>query len=173
VTDTVGFIEKLPHQLVEAFKATLEETVLAELLLHVVDASSSEDEMAVQMKAADEVLEEIGAGSKPRLLVLNKVDLLDEDARAEVRIRMPEAVLVSAVTGEGLDDLKGRVDRTFEETMSPVELFVPYSQGARLHDLHEVAGRIDREDEAEGVRVRTRLPEGELHRFADLAVTSA
>jgi GTP-binding protein HflX len=173
VTDTVGFIEKLPHQLVEAFKATLEETVLADLLLHVVDASSSEDQMAMQMQAADEVLEEIGAGAKPRLMVLNKVDLLDEDWRAEVRIRMPDAVLVSAVTGEGLESLKERVDRTFEETMSPVELFVPYAQGARLHDLHEVAGRIDREDEAEGVRVRTRLPEGELHRFADLAVTSA
>ena len=170
VTDTVGFIEKLPHQLVEAFKATLEETVLADLLLHVVDASSDEDQMEVQMQAADSVLGEIGAGDKPRVLVMNKVDLLDPARRAEARIAMPDAVFVSAATGEGLDELKAEVDRTFEKTMSPVELFVPYSQGARLHDLHEVAGRIDREDEAEGVRVRTRLPSGQLHRFSDLAV---
>jgi len=172
VTDTVGFIEKLPHQLVEAFKATLEETVLADLLLHVVDASADEEEMEVQIQAANEVLEEIGAGSKPRLKVLNKIDLLDEEERAEARIRMPDAIPVSAVTGEGLEHLKAEIDRTFEETMAPVELFVPYSQGARLHDLHEVAGRIDREDEEEGVRVRTRLPAGQMHRFADLTVTS-
>ncbi len=170
VTDTVGFIEKLPHQLVEAFKATLEETVLADLLLHVVDASADEDQMNVQMQAADAVLGEIGAGDKPRVLVMNKVDLLDAAQRAELRIRVPDAVFVSATTGEGLEQLKAEIDRTFEQTMSPVELFVPYSQGARLHDLHEVAGRIDREDEAEGVRVRTRLPSGQLHRFEDLAV---
>ena len=170
VTDTVGFIEKLPHQLVEAFKATLEETVLADLLLHVVDASADEDQMKVQMQAADAVLGEIGAGDKPRVLVMNKVDLLDAAQRAELRIRVPDAVFVSAATGEGLEQLKAEIDHTFEQTMSPVELFVPYSQGARLHDLHEVAGRIDREDEAEGVRVRTRLPSGQLHRFEDLAV---
>jgi GTP-binding protein HflX len=170
VTDTVGFIEKLPHQLVEAFKATLEETVLADLLIQVVDASTDEAQMLVQIQAADSVLAEIGAGEKPRILVLNKVDLLEEDQRAEVRIRLPEAIPVSALTGEGLETLKSRVDSVFEETMAPVELFVPYSQGARLHDLHQVAGRIHREDEAEGVRVRTRLPHGQIHRFEDLAV---
>lgn len=171
VTDTVGFIEKLPHQLVEAFKATLEETVLADLLLHVVDASADEDKMEIQIQAADEVLGEIGAGSKPRLMVLNKIDLLDDEQRAEVRIRMPDALPVSAVTGEGIEHLKSEIDRTFEETMDPVELFIPYAQGARLHDLHEVAGRIDREDEEDGVRVKTRLPAGQMHRFEDLTIT--
>ena len=122
VTDTVGFIEKLPHQLVEAFKATLEETVLADLLIHVVDASSDEYGMLVQMEAADSVLAEIGAGGKPRILVLNKIDLLDADQRTEVRIRLPDAIPVSAVTGEGLEVLKGQIDRIFEETMAPVEL---------------------------------------------------
>ena len=82
LTDTVGFIEKLPHQLVEAFKATLEETVLADLILHVVDASAPEERRLADMRAVDEVLEEIGAGEKPRLLVLNKADLLDEEERA-------------------------------------------------------------------------------------------
>jgi len=168
VTDTVGFIEKLPHQLVEAFKATLEETVLADLILHVVDASAGEERMKLEMSAADEVLKEIGAGDKPRLLVLNKVDLLDDEARAEVRIDHPDAVQVSAVTGEGLEKLRAEMERAFEETMAPVELLVPYKDGARLHELHEVAGKIDREDGPEGVLVRTRLPLGEIHRFADL-----
>lgn len=168
VTDTVGFIEKLPHQLVEAFKATLEETVLADLILHVVDGSAGEDRMLAEMAAADSVLGEIGAGDKPRILVLNKIDLLDEDQRSEARIDHPEAVQVSAVTGEGLDQLRARIERAFEETMAPVELLVPYADGARLHELHEVAGKVDREDGPDGVLVRTRLPLGEMHRFADL-----
>src|SRR6187200_1243390 len=84
LTDTVGFIEKLPHQLVEAFKATLEETVLADLILHVVDAAAPEERRVADMQAVDEVLDEIGAGDKPRLLVLNKADLLGEEDRAEV-----------------------------------------------------------------------------------------
>ena len=89
LTDTVGFIEKLPHQLVEAFKATLEETVLADLILHVVDASEPRERRQLDMRAVDEVLEEIGAGEKPRLLVLNKADLLDEEERAGGRARPP------------------------------------------------------------------------------------
>ncbi|MCB0868104.1 MAG: GTPase HflX [Solirubrobacterales bacterium] len=169
VTDTVGFIEKLPHQLVEAFKATLEETVLADLILHVVDGSAGEERMQAEMAAADSVLDEIGAGDKPRLLVLNKIDLLDREQRSEARIGHPEGIQVSAVTGEGLDALRKGMERAFEETMTPVELLVPYSEGARLHELHEVAGKVDREDGPEGVLVRTRLPLGEVHRFADLA----
>ncbi|HMT04965.1 MAG TPA: GTPase HflX [Solirubrobacterales bacterium] len=169
VTDTVGFIEKLPHQLVEAFKATLEETVLADLILHVVDGSAGEERMQAEMAAADSVLDEIGAGDKPRLLVLNKIDLLDREQRSEARIDHPEGIQVSAVTGEGLDALRKGMERAFEETMTPVELLVPYSEGARLHELHEVAGKVDREDGPEGVLVRTRLPLGEVHRFADLA----
>ena len=96
LTDTVGFIEKLPHQLVEAFKATLEETVLADLILHVVDASAPEERRLLDMRAVDEVLEEIGAGEKPRLLVFNKADLLSEEERAEAELDHPEAVLISA-----------------------------------------------------------------------------
>ncbi|MBK5233162.1 MAG: GTPase HflX [Thermoleophilia bacterium] len=169
VTDTVGFIDKLPHQLVEAFKATLEETVLSDLILHVVDASSPEERLQMEMQAADSVLGEIGVDSKPRLLVLNKIDLLTPEERDEVRISHPDAVAVSAVTGEGLDDLKAATEKVFESTMMPVELLVPYSEGARLHDLHEVAGKVDREDGPDGVLVKTRLPMGEMHRFADLA----
>ena len=170
LTDTVGFIEKLPHQLVEAFKATLEETVLADLILHVVDASAPEERRAADMQAVDEVLEEIGGGDKPRLLVLNKVDLLGPEARREVELDRPDAVLVSAQEGEGLDELRERIERAFEETLTEVELLIPYSEGGRLHELHEVAGELERTDREDGVLVHAKVPSAELHRFSDLAV---
>jgi GTP-binding protein HflX len=170
LTDTVGFIEKLPHQLVEAFKATLEETVLADLILHVVDAAASEERRLADMRAVDEVLEEIGAGEKPRLLVLNKADLLSEAEREEVVLHQPDAVLVSALDGSGLDGLREQVESAFEDTLAEVELLVPYSEGARLHELHEIAGDLERTEREDGVLVRARVPVSELHRFDDLAV---
>jgi GTP-binding protein HflX len=170
VTDTVGFIEKLPHQLVEAFKATLEETVLADLILHVVDAAAPEERCLADIQAVDKVLEEIGAGEKPRLLVLNKADLLDDDERAEVLLRHPGAVLVSALTDSGLDELRQRVETAFEDTLAEVELLIPYSEGGRLHELHEIAGDLERTEREDGVLVRAKVPVAELHRFDDLAV---
>jgi GTP-binding protein HflX len=170
LTDTVGFIEKLPHQLVEAFKATLEETVLADLIVHVVDASESEQRRRADIRAVDEVLEEIGAGEKPRLLVLNKADLLDEEERREAALTDPDAVLVSAIEGEGLDELRARVEAAFEETLTEIDLLVPYSEGGRLHELHEVAGDLERTEREDGVLVRAKVPVSELHRFDDLAV---
>jgi GTP-binding protein HflX len=170
LTDTVGFIEKLPHQLVEAFKATLEETVLADLLVHVVDASEPQERRQLAMRAVDEVLEEIGAGEKPRLLVLNKADLLSEEERAEVALAQPQAALVSAATGEGLEGLRERIEAAFAETLTEVELLIPYSQGGRLHELHEVAGDLERTEREDGVLVHARVPAAELHRFDDLAV---
>ncbi len=170
LTDTVGFIEKLPHQLVEAFKATLEETVLADLIVHVVDASEPGERRVVDMKAVDEVLEEIGTGEKPRLLVLNKSDLLDAEQRREVELRHGDASLVSAVDGTGLDELRGRIEAAFDETLTAVELLIPYSEGGRLHELHEVAGDLERTEREDGVLVHARVPAAELHRFDDLAV---
>ena len=170
LTDTVGFIEKLPHQLVEAFKATLEETVLADLILHVVDASASEERRLADMQAVDDVLEEIGAGDKPRLLVFNKADLLSEDERAETGLDHPEAVLISAREGKGLDRLRERIEGAFEETLTEVELLIPYSEGGRLHELPEVAGDLERTDREDGVLVHAKVPSAEMHRFSDLAV---
>jgi GTP-binding protein HflX len=169
LTDTVGFIEKLPHQLVEAFKATLEETTLADLIVHVVDASETEERRMLDMHAVDEVLEEIGAGEKPRLLVLNKADLLSEDERHEVTLAHPDAVLVSALAGEGLEVLREQIERAFAETLTEIELLIPYNQGGRLHELHEVAGELERTDRPDGVLVHARVPSAELHRFTDLA----
>jgi len=170
LTDTVGFIEKLPHQLVEAFKATLEETVLADLILHVVDAAAPEQRRLADMRAVDEVLEEIGAGEKPRLLVLNKADLLDPGEADEVRLQHGDAILVSALAGEGLGELRGWIEGAFEDTLAEVELLIPYSQGARLHELHELVGELDRTERDDGVLVRAKVPIAELHRFDDLAV---
>jgi len=170
LTDTVGFIEKLPHQLVEAFKATLEETVLADLILHVVDASAPEERRLAEMQAVDEVLAEIGAGEKPRVLVFNKVDLLSEEERQEAGLDHPEAVLISAQEGEGLEALHERIEAAFEETLAEVELLIPYSEGGRLHELHEVAGDLERTEREDGVLVRARVPVAEMHRFSDLAV---
>jgi GTP-binding protein HflX len=174
LTDTVGFIRKLPHQLVDAFGATLEETKLADLLLHVVDASVDEDEMVEMLKAVDDVLEEIGAGEQPRLLVLNKADAIDEDRRLDVGLRHPDAVLVSALTGEGIDELGERIQQEFERTLADVELLLPYSEGARLAELHDVAGDLmEREDTADGVVVRARLPRTIAERYARYSVNGA
>jgi GTP-binding protein HflX len=169
LTDTVGFIRKLPHQLVDAFAATLEETRRADLLLHVVDASAAEEEVDDMIRAVDDVLEQIAAGEQPRLLVLNKVDVLDTQLRRELGFRHPDAVQVSATTGEGLDRLGERVDEIFARSLREVELLVPYGEGGRLAELHELAGDLEREDTPDGVRVSARLPVAVAERYARFA----
>jgi GTPase len=168
LTDTVGFIRKLPHQLVEAFKATLEETVLADLILHVVDGSELESERMDSIAAADAALEEIGAGASPRLLVMNKVDLLDETERRELELRHPDAALASAETGEGLEELRSAIADLIRASLIRVELLIPFDAGDRLSELHQIAGDLEREDRADGVLVRARLPAAFAERFADL-----
>jgi GTP-binding protein HflX len=170
LTDTVGFIRKLPHQLVEAFGATLDETRLSDLILHVVDASQDEEEMLEMISAVEEVLEEIGAGEQPTILVLNKADVLTDERRRELGFRHPDAVLVSAVTGEGVDELAEHIEREFERAFKPVELLLPYSEGGRLAELHEVAGELEREDTTDGVRVHVRLSPSVAERFAPYVV---
>ncbi|PZS13877.1 MAG: GTPase HflX [Solirubrobacterales bacterium] len=158
LTDTVGFIRKLPHQLVEAFGATLEETRLADLIVHVVDASAPEEELVLMTDAVEDVLLAIGAVQAPRLLVLGKADLIEEPRRSELARRHPDAVLVSAHTGEGIEGLTERVEHAFARTLQQVELLIPYGEGARLAELHELAGDLQREETPEGVRVHVRLP---------------
>ncbi|HEV2923959.1 MAG TPA: GTPase HflX [Solirubrobacteraceae bacterium] len=169
LTDTVGFISKLPHQLIDAFAATLEETRRAELLVHVLDASAPEAHAEIMQRSVDQTLEEIGAGDRPRLLVLNKVDLIDEQAREELRLRHPDAVLVSGATGEGLVELGERIERELAHTLRSLELLVPYADGGSLAELHDIAGEVSREDTAEGVRVRALVPARLAGRFARFA----
>ena len=171
MTDTVGFIRKLPHQLVEAFKATLEETALADLIVHVVDPAEPAAQRAKSIVAVDSVLEEIGAGAKPRLLVYNKIDLLDDDAIRALLVGERDAIAISAATGEGIDELRDRIETAFAETLEPVELLVPYSAGGRLSELHRIAGALDREDRPEGVLVKAKIPAALSHRFTEFTLS--
>ena len=171
LTDTVGFIRKLPHQLVDAFGATLEETRRAGLILHVADASVPEDELAAMTRAVDDVLLEIAADEAPQLLVLAKADLIDDARRVELAHRHPDAVLVSAETGEGLPALIERIENEFAQRLSEVELLVPYAEGGRLAELHELAGDLEREDTPDGVRVVARLPESVAARYAPFVLS--
>ncbi len=173
LTDTVGFIRKLPHQLVEAFGATLEEALGADLLVHVADASAPEEELRGMLAAVEEVLDETGAADRPRLLALNKVDLLDENRRRELGFRFPDAVQVSAETGEGLDLLRGAIEGRFLATLQSVDLLLPYDEGGRLSELHELAGEMEREDTAEGVRVHARVPAAVAARFERFVTNGA
>jgi GTPase len=179
LTDTVGFIRKLPHQLVDAFSATLEEALGADLIVHVADASVPEDELHAMLGAVDEVLAETGAAERPRLLALNKVDLLEQspsgagqpapsrtaERRRELRFRFPEAVQVSAAQETGLDELREAVEARFLATLEPMELLVPFAEGGTLSELHDLAGELERTDTAEGVRVRARVPAAVAPRF--------
>jgi GTPase len=171
VTDTVGFIRKLPHQLVEAFGATLEETSLADLILHVVDASVPEEELVAMTRAVEDVLLEIGADAVPQILLLAKADRIDDERRAELERRHPAAVLISAVTGEGVDTLVQRIEEEFARTLQDVELLIPYDAGARLAELHALAGDLEREDTPEGVRVLARLPAPVAARYQAFALS--
>ncbi|MGH2988584.1 MAG: GTPase HflX [Solirubrobacterales bacterium] len=170
MTDTVGFIRKLPHQLVEAFKATLEETTLADLIVHVVDASEPVERRAESIAAVDSVLDEIGAGGKPRVLAYNKADLLGDEERRDPGIGESDAVAISAETGEGIDSLLDWIEAAFADRLELVELLVPYSAGGRMSELHRIAGDLERDDRPEGVLVRARIPTALSHRFAEFAV---
>jgi len=165
LTDTVGFIRKLPHQLVEAFSATLEEALGADLIVHVADASVPENELHAMLEAVDGVLAETGAGETPRLLALNKVDLVDEERRRELSFRFPRAVQISGETGAGLDDLRAAIEARFLATLLPMDLLLPYGEGGTLSELHDLAGELERTDTAEGVRIRARVPAAAAPRF--------
>jgi len=174
VTDTVGFIRRLPHQLVEGFAATLEETLVADLVLHVADASASDEELEEMLAAVDSVLGEIGAGELPTELVLNKVDAIDALRRRRLSNRYPGALQVSARTGEGLDELRERVAERFGERFELVRLLIPYDEGARLAELYALGTPVDeRADRPEGVFVRARLPRREVRRFAPFLIAEA
>jgi GTPase len=171
VTDTVGFIRRLPTQLVEGFASTLEETLVADLVLHVVDGSLPEEVLAEQIESVETVLAEIGAGEIPVELVVNKVDRLDLRARRRVSNRFPGSLEVSAATGEGIDELKARIAERFADRFDEVRLLVPYDEGRVLSDLYALGAPIDeRTDTDEGVVIRARLPHREVRRFAPYLV---
>lgn len=156
VTDTVGFIHKLPHGLVEAFKSTLDETRESDLLLHVADASHPQ--AREQMAAVADVLGEIGVAGKPQLLVYNKVDLLSAEDAAALRARNPNASIVSAMTGEGLGDLRERIAAEAARGSETLTILVPYDRGEIAGIAHERAQVISEDHTAEGTRMVVRVP---------------
>jgi GTP-binding protein HflX len=167
LTDTVGFVRHLPHQLVEAFRSTLEEVVQADLLLHVVDGSHPDPQS--QVRAVREVLSEIGATDAPELLVLNKLDVADQAATARLLRDETDVVCVSARTGTGLAELAARIDELIPRPAQEVHVLVPYDRGdlvARVHRDGEVLGQ---EHSPEGTLLHARVPDdlaAELARFA-------
>ena len=172
-TDTVGFIRKLPHQLVKAFGATLEETRRADLIVHVVDASAPEELMAEMLSTVEMTLEEIGAGDQPRLLVCNKIDQADDDRITQLRLLHPGAVLISALERVGIDELCQRIEAVFLSEMRAVDLLLPFSAGAELAELHTLAAQIERDDTADGVRVHAMLSAEVAERYERFAVVPA
>jgi GTP-binding protein HflX len=155
VTDTVGFINKLPHDLVEAFRATLEEVVRADLLVEVVDAA--DPDFIGQQAAVQTVLTEIGAGDKPRVTAFNKIDLLDADLRRDPGPSGAGAAFVSAVSGEGLDGLLAVVADALRSGMEAVDEVVPWARG-ELVARAKAAGDVDERYTDVGVRLSGHLP---------------
>jgi GTPase len=174
VTDTVGFIRRLPHQLVEGFASTLEETLSADLVLHVVDASAPYDQLDDMAAAVTSVLTEIGAAELPALHVLNKIDRVDPLRRRRLANRFLGAPHVSAQTGEGIEELQAAIADHFSGRFETVRLFLPYEHGAKLAELYALGAPIEeRTDGPDGVLVHAHLPRRELRRFAEYLVAEA
>ena len=165
LTDTVGFIQKLPTTLVEAFNSTLDEIRGADLILHVVDASSPERER--QMAAVDETLEQIGAHEIPRILVFNKCDLVDGSERIALAARYPDAVFVSAQTGEGSEGLIHAIERAATASESIMEVVVPYSRGDVTSLAHAKCTVIAEAYEERGTVMTLRVPQNLVKTFSE------
>mgnify|MGYP000215103314 CR=1 FL=1 len=155
LTDTVGFVRHLPHDLVEAFRSTLEESVAADLLLHVVDGSDPDP--YGQVAAVREVLADIGAADVPEQLVINKSDLADPTALQALRTRFPDAVFVSARTGEGIDELRAVTEGRLPRPGVELTALVPYARGDLLERIHREGELVSQEHTGEGTRVVARV----------------
>jgi GTP-binding protein HflX len=158
LSDTVGFIRALPHQLVEAFQSTLNEVHDADLILHVADAAEPEHRRLTQALAVEDVLEEIGAGGIPRVMVLNKIDRISEDDCRALRARHPDAVLISALTGDGMDALRARLVDVARERLTQLDVVIPWSAGGLLSDVYRQGRDISEEQTDRGLRVTAMMP---------------
>ncbi len=162
LVDTVGFIKKLPHDLVEAFKSTLEEVIYADLLLHVVDGSSPDADM--QIAVVEGIIKELGASGRPQYLVVNKIDLAVgkqglSEGETFVTAKYPRTYYTSAVTGEGLEELRSAITEFFTRTEKKFELVIPYSDGKKLSYLHDNGTILEEEYRGDGVYVKGRIPQ--------------
>jgi GTP-binding protein HflX len=156
LTDTVGFIKKLPHQLVAAFKATLEELAEADVLVHVVDASHPG--LDDQVTAVESLLAELELPERPVIVAVNKVDRLDSEAALRSLLERWNGVAISALTGAGIEDLLGRIDEALQPRVERMTLFIPYRDGPALALCYD-RGRVrERTDEPEGIRLEVEVP---------------
>jgi GTP-binding protein HflX len=170
LADTVGFVRHLPHQLIEAFRSTLEEVADADLVLHVVDGSHPDP--AAQLAAVREVFAEIGALEVPEIIVVNKADVMDETLLRRLAAAEPEAIAVSARTGAGLDELRHRIATMLPRPDVDVSLLVPYDRGDLVARLHTHGDVVSVEHTASGTRIEARVPGwmvGEVVRYDEAA----
>jgi GTP-binding protein HflX len=163
MSDTVGFVRRLPHELVEAFRSTLEEVTESDLLLHVVDAADEDPDR--QIAAVRGVLGEIGAGDLTELLVINKIDVADPVTVERLATVYPGAVPVSAVTGDGIDDLLDAVALSLQENTTELDILIPYDRGEALALAHRLGDVLSEEHGNGGTTVKVRLPHDEVYRF--------
>jgi len=170
-SDTVGFVRHLPHQLVEAFRSTLEEVAESDLVVHVVDGAHPDPQE--QVRAVREVLAEVGAEKVPELLVVNKTDAADEETLLRLKRLWPEAVFVSARTGAGLDDLRSAVEARLPRPAVEIDVRVPYERGDLVARVHE-QGEVLRSEHTEGgTELLVRVDEMLAAELAPFAVTAA
>ena len=174
LADTVGFVRHLPHQLIEAFRSTLEEVAEADLLLHVVDGSASDGtDPVAQIEAVRTVLADIDAQSVPELVVVNKSDTADPEVLLQLRRLLPEAVFVSARTGAGLDDLTAAIEERLPHPAVTVDVLVPFTRGDLVARVHESGEVLDEAYEAGGTRLVARVHPRLASALDDFVITSS
>jgi GTP-binding protein HflX len=170
LVDTVGFVRNLPHQLVEAFRSTLEEVQDADLIVHVVDASHPDP--AQQIKTVRDVIGEAGARDLPELIAFNKCDLIDDDTRLVLRGLAADAVFVSARTGQGMDELLDEIARRLPKPDVAVDLLIPYDRGDVVFGLHNRAVILSTSYDEGGTRIRALVREADLPALAVFSTRS-
>lgn len=166
--DTVGFIRKLPHELIEAFKSTLEETVFADVLLHVVDASSEECEE--QISVVNEILNSLSALERPIIMVLNKIDMLRNTSRFPITGSGDKTIEVSAITGQGLDDLLQKIGEILPQDEMVIDLLAPYKEGWIIPFIHENGKLLNEEFSESGVIIKASMNKIKIDRISDYVI---
>jgi GTP-binding protein HflX len=171
ITDTVGFIRRLPHRLVEAFKATLEEVVVSDFLIHMLDVTNPN--VAQHHATTLAVLDELGAGDKTMITVFNKVDAADPQSLALMRAQHPDALFISVHTREGLDRLLARCEELTEDNQDSVDLLIPYHRYDVVAKLHQ-AGQVRKQESVDdGVLLSGRFPQKQRALFSPFIITPA
>ena len=167
MSDTVGFVRRLPHELVEAFRSTLDEAADADLLVHVVDADDPDPDG--QIIAVRDVLNEIGAAEVPEILVFNKIDIAEPAVVQRLLTVYEGSVAVSAVTGEHIDDITAAIVDGLEAVTTTMNLLIPYDRGNLVAILHDAGEVLDEQHAEQGTEIKVRLPAATADRFAEFS----